>query len=188
MHTSIPLGPLARLCAVRVRLFRHSPWSTAFLHDLLRPSRPAVRSLRLYAAVRLPIAVLVGLTADRLLPPFRPLPAVESHRGSRFSRAQRAPRFLCMPGSTAPQGLQRTSVQLAPQCCLPVCLPPSAPLILATSELIKLQGYPRLHVPLSNASSAPLPPSCLRPEAPLPRSPRSHTIRSYCGYFQQGRR
>src|SRR5580700_1801169 len=76
------------------------------LHDLLRPSLACVRPLRrYYAAVRLPAAVHVGLIAHRLLPPFRPLPAAESHRISRFSRAQRAPSFHACLGSTTPQGL-----------------------------------------------------------------------------------
>ena len=50
------------------------------------------------------MVVHVGLIAHRLLPPFRPLPAAENHRVSRFSRAQRAPSFYACVGSTTPQG------------------------------------------------------------------------------------
>src|SRR5580658_5623319 len=43
--------------------------------------RPVRRGIpQYYAAVRLPIAVRVGLIAHRLLPPFRPSPAAENHR------------------------------------------------------------------------------------------------------------
>jgi hypothetical protein len=79
----------------RVRLYRVLLGQRPSLHDLLRPSLACVRPLRwYYAAVRLPMAVHVGLIAHRLLPPFRPLPAAESHRVSRFSRVK----FPCMPG------------------------------------------------------------------------------------------
>jgi hypothetical protein len=88
----------------RVRLCRVLLGQRHSLRDLLRPSRACVRPLRwYYAAVRLPVAVRVGLIAHRLLPPFRPLPAAESPRASRFSRAQRTPSFYACVGSTTPQ-------------------------------------------------------------------------------------
>ena len=48
------------------------------------------------------------------------------------------------------------AIYRAPQCCLPVCLTPSAPLILAISELTT-SGYPAYMCPRPNASSAALP-------------------------------
>src|ERR1039458_6204211 len=82
-------------CPVRVRLFRVLLGQRPSLHDLLRPSPAFVRPLRwYYAAVRLPIAVHVGLRAHRLLPPIRPALATDGHRVSRFSRVK----FPCMPG------------------------------------------------------------------------------------------
>jgi hypothetical protein len=66
-----------------------------FLHGLLRPSLACVPPFhRYYAAARLPAAVHVGLIAYRLLPPFRPSLAAESHRVSRFSCVK----FRCMHG------------------------------------------------------------------------------------------
>ena len=47
-----------------------------------------------YAAVRLPLAVHVGLRAHRLLPPVRRLPATDGNRVSRFSGVK----FPCMRG------------------------------------------------------------------------------------------
>src|ERR1035438_385359 len=93
---SSPLGPLSPArCPVRVRLFRVLLGQRPSLHDLLRPSPAFVQPLRwYYAAVRLPIAVHVGLRAHRLLPPIRPALATDGHRVSRFSRVK----FLCMPG------------------------------------------------------------------------------------------
>ena len=105
-YTVQPAWPaLPALRPVRVRLCRVLLGQRPSLHGLLRPSLACVRLLDwFYAAVRLPVAVRVGLIAYRLLPPFRPLPAAESHRVSRFSRAQTAPSFYACVGSTTPQG------------------------------------------------------------------------------------
>jgi hypothetical protein len=74
------------------------------LHDLLRPSLACVRPLRgYYAAVRLPIAVHVGLIAHRLLPPIRRLAATDGNRVPRFSRVK----FLCVRGVYDSAGPQR---------------------------------------------------------------------------------
>ena len=82
-------------CPVRVRLFRILLGQRPSLHDLLGPSLAFVRSFRqYYAAVRLPIAVRVGLIAHRLLPPIRSLLAANGNRVSRFSRVK----FPCMRG------------------------------------------------------------------------------------------
>jgi hypothetical protein len=60
--------------------------------------RPVRRGIpQYYAAVRLPIAVRVGLIAHRLLPPFRPSPAAENHRVSVLACPE-GPQFPCMPG------------------------------------------------------------------------------------------
>jgi hypothetical protein len=80
------------------------------LHDLLRPSLACVRPLRwYYAAVRLPMAVHLGLIAHRLLPAFRPAPAAEGHRVSRFSRVK----FPCVRGVYDSAGPQRARVVYA---------------------------------------------------------------------------
>src|SRR5208282_5714477 len=74
-YTVQPAWPAClALHPVRVRLFRVLLGQRPSLRDLLRPSLACVRPLRwYYAAVRLPLAVHVGLIAHRLLPPFRPL-------------------------------------------------------------------------------------------------------------------
>src|SRR5580658_4730191 len=88
-----PVFPARR--PAQVRLFRVLLGQRPSLHDLLRPSPAFVRPLRwYYAAVRLPVAVRVGLMAHRLLPPIRRLAATDGNRVSRFSRVG----FPCMRG------------------------------------------------------------------------------------------
>src|SRR6266849_8349078 len=91
-----PAGPasLAR-CPVRVRLSRVLLGRRPSLHSLLGRSPAFVRLLRwLYAAVRLPAVVHVGLIAHRVLPPACCPSAPGGNGVSRFSRME----FLCMPG------------------------------------------------------------------------------------------
>jgi hypothetical protein len=127
------------------------------LHGLLRPFLACVPPFhRYYAAARLPAAVHVGLIAHRLLPPFRPSPAAEGHRVSRFSCAQRAPSFGACMGSSTPQCARDALARYrTPQCCLPVSLTPSALLVVAISELIDFRDT-QPPLPLSNASRATL--------------------------------
>src|SRR5438270_12791149 len=83
------------LCPALVRLFRVLLGQRPFLHNLRRRSPALVRLLRrYYAAVRLPIAVHLGLIAHRFLPPARLLLAAGGNGASRFSRVE----FLCMHG------------------------------------------------------------------------------------------
>ena len=87
---SSPFGPFSRLCV------RH--WldcSLAFVRLLFR----------YYAAVRLPDVVHEGLTAHRVLPPSRLLPAGDNG-ASRFSSME----FLCMRGVFDSAGPRRTRV------------------------------------------------------------------------------
>jgi hypothetical protein len=106
----------------------------------------ATISLRLWS--RLPAVVHRGLTAHRLLLPARSLLAGD--RGvSRFSRMK----FLCMHGVFDSAGPRRARVIAPTHCCLPVRLTPSAPRNTGFRSSI-----PSLQIPLSNASSATLPP------------------------------
>ena len=122
---SSPLGPLSRLgvrhgldCCVFSLVQRPS------LRNLRRRSPALVRLLRwYYAAVRLPAAVHEGLTAHRVLPPARLLPA-GGNGVSRFSRME----FLCMPGvfdSAGPRA--RLALATARVVAFLPALTPSAP-------------------------------------------------------------
>ena len=139
-----PLGPpIPAQGPVRVRLYRVLLGQWPSLRDLLRPSLACVRPLRwYYAAVRLPIAVHVGLIAHRLLPPIRRLAATDGNRVSRFSRAQRAPSFHACLGSTTPQCLRPTS-DITRATVLPSGLPDTvgAP-DFGYFGAHQLQGYP----------------------------------------------
>jgi hypothetical protein len=74
-----------------------SPWSAAFPPQPPLAISRFVRLLRrYYAAVRLHAAVHERLTAHRVLPPARPLPAAAT--GSPGSRVPRGPQFPCMHG------------------------------------------------------------------------------------------
>jgi hypothetical protein len=114
------------------------------LHSLRRRLLAFVRLLRCYyAAVRLPAAVPMGLTAHRVLPPARLLRGrlrglpVLAHGVSPHAWGLRLRR-------AAPHLRWRAS-----RCCLPVCLTPSAPCTTRFRSSI-----PSLQIPLSNASSA----------------------------------
>jgi hypothetical protein len=69
-----------------------SPVSDPVLDELDHPSVRAFR--RYYTAVRLPVAVHVGIIAHRFPPPARTLPAAGGDWASRFSRVE----FLYMRG------------------------------------------------------------------------------------------
>src|ERR1035437_4555851 len=106
-HTSQPVWPaFPALRPALVRLVRVLLGQRPFLHNLRRRSPALVRLLRrYYAAVRLPAAVHEGLTAHRVLPPDRQLPAGDNG-ASRFSRTE----FLCMHGVFDSAGPRRTCV------------------------------------------------------------------------------
>src|SRR5713101_5856383 len=136
-------------CPVRVRLWRVVLGQRPSLHNLRQRLPAFVRLLRrYYAAVRLPIAVHGGLMAHRLLLPARTLPA-GGDGVSRFSRME----FLCMLGVFDSAGPRHARVIASARCCLPGCLTPSAPRNARFRSSI-----PSLQIPLSNASSATLPP------------------------------
>ena len=119
------------------------------LHALRQRFPALVRALRRYYAVaRLPAAVHGGLMAHRLLLPARTLPA-GGDGVSRFSRME----FLCMLGVFDSAGPRLARVFAIARCCLPCCLTPSAPRNARFRSSI-----PSLQIPLSNASSATLPP------------------------------
>src|SRR5260370_36229210 len=93
------------------------------LHLLRRQSPALVRRFRRYYAVaRLPTAVHGGLMAHRLLLPAPSLPA-GGLGVSRFSRMA----FLCMLGGFDSAGPRLARLVASARCCLPCCLPPSAP-------------------------------------------------------------
>src|SRR5260370_36241050 len=86
--------------------------------------------------------------AHRLLLPARTRPA-GGDGVSRFSRME----FLCMLGVFDSGGPRLGRVIAAARCCLPYSLTPSAPRTARFRSSI-----PSLQIPLSNASSATLPP------------------------------
>src|SRR5467141_2432635 len=85
-HTVQPAWPaFPARCPALVGLFRVLLGQRPSLHTLRRRSPALVRLLRrYYAAVRLPVAVHVGLIAHRLLPPVRLLLAADGNGVSRF--------------------------------------------------------------------------------------------------------
>ena len=114
-----------------------------------------VRSLRqYYAAVRLPLAVRVGLIAHRLLPPVPPLSGCGWQQGlSVLAREVSVHAWgLRLRSACVALALYRAS-----QCCLPVSLTPSAPLILAFSEFT-ISGYPAYTCPYPTLQVRGFPP------------------------------
>src|ERR1700687_1781260 len=95
-HTIQPAWPaFPTRCSAQVRLFHVLLGQRSFLHTLRRQSPTFVRVLRrYYTAVRLPVAVHVGIIAHRFPPPARNLPPASGDWASRFSRVE----FLYMRG------------------------------------------------------------------------------------------
>ncbi len=104
----------------------------------------------------------MGLGAHRLLPPIHPLAGANSHRVSRFSLGK----LPCMLGVFDPAVPAMRSRLDALRYCLAVCLTPSAPLILAISELTT-SGYPAY--------------MCPSPTLPVHRYRRPHMVRGQDG-------
>jgi hypothetical protein len=85
--------------AARVRLYRVLLGQWPSLHDLLRPSLACVRPLRwYYTAVRLPMAVHVGLNSSSPSPTVPPPCSRGWQPGLSVLACRESPQFPCMPG------------------------------------------------------------------------------------------
>ena len=128
---------------------RESPWPTAF-PPCAPPTvpRPCSRTSQVLCSRSTPRHRAWRTYGSSPSPPGPPT-ATGGDGVSRFSRME----FLCMLGVFDSAGPRLARVIAMARCCLPCCLTPSAPRNARFRSSI-----PSLQIPLSNASSATLPP------------------------------